>query len=142
MLTLALLFTLAVLVVHATDSSYDNNNETMPGTMIGAMIALYLGATFVIGLVTPMRVGAVGPVLAYPVATLLWPLISGGAYDRAYLRVRVGWGSALRAGADGRHLAGRLYRPAYWAGRWKRGHRPTNNLAMLRGLGCERRGLP
>ena len=83
MLTLALLFTLAVLVIHATDSSYDNKNETIPGTMIGAMIALYLGATFVIGLVTPMKVGAVGPVLAYPVATFLWYLISGGAYDRA-----------------------------------------------------------
>ena len=83
MLTLALLFTLAVLVMHATASSYDNNNETMPGTMIGAIIALYLGATFVIGLVTPMKVGAVGPVLAYPVATFIWYLISGGAYDRA-----------------------------------------------------------
>ena len=83
MLALTLLFTLAVLVMHAMDSSYDNNNETMPGAMIGAIIALYLGATFVIGLVTPMKVGAVGPVLAYPVATLIWYLISGGAYDRA-----------------------------------------------------------
>ena len=83
MLTLTLLFTLAVLMFHSLDSTYDNNNETMPGALGGTIIALYLAATFVIGLVTPLRVGAVGPVLAYPVATLMWYLISGGAYDRA-----------------------------------------------------------
>ena len=83
-LTLSLLFTLAVLVMHATESTaYHNNNETMPVALGAVIIALYLGATFAIGLVTPMRVGAVGPVLAYPVATLIWYLISGGAYDRA-----------------------------------------------------------
>lgn len=54
----------------------------MPGALAGVIIALYLGATFVIGLVTPMRVGAVGPVLAYPAATFLWPLTLGGGYDR------------------------------------------------------------
>ena len=75
MLTLTLLFTLAVLVMHAVNSTvYYNNNETMPGAVGGAIIALYLAGTFVIGPVTPMRVGAVGPVLAYPAATFLWPL--------------------------------------------------------------------
>ncbi len=96
MVTLTLLFTLGVLVMHALDSTYDNNNETMPGVLAGAIIALYLGATFVVGLVTPMRVGAVGPVLAYPVATLLWPLISGGGYDD--LTYDSGWvGAVLKA---------------------------------------------
>ena len=74
-LTLALLFALAVLVMHAVNSTvYYNNNETMPGAVGEAIIALYLAGTFVIGLVTPMRVGAVGPVLAYPAATFLCPL--------------------------------------------------------------------
>lgn len=142
MLTLALLFTLAVVMWDALDSVvYYNNNETMPAALGWTISALYLGATFVIGLVTPMRVGAVGPVLAYPVATLLWPLISGGAtiilptspggLGQCFTRWRrppsSGW-PPISAGD--------------WAGRWKRGHRPTNNLAMLRGLGCERRGLP
>ena len=82
MITLALLFTLAVLMWDALDSAvYYNNNETMPAALGWTISALYLGATFVIGLVTPMRVGAVGPVLAYPVATLLWPLITGEGYD-------------------------------------------------------------
>ena len=40
-----------------------------------------------------MRVGAVGPVLAYPVATLLWPLISGGGYDN--LTYESGWVGAV-----------------------------------------------
>ena len=74
MLTLALLFTWAVLMLHALESTvYYNNNETIPGALAAVIIALYLGATFVIGLVTPTRVGAVGPVLAYPAATFLWP---------------------------------------------------------------------
>ncbi len=42
MLTLRLLFTLAVLVMQAVnDIVYYNNNETMPGTVGGAIIALY-----------------------------------------------------------------------------------------------------
>ena len=58
-LTLAVLFTLAELVVHAlSEVVYYNNNETMPGNLAGVIIALYLGTTFVIGLVTPIRVGA------------------------------------------------------------------------------------
>ena len=93
MLILTLLFTWGVMMIHALASTYHNNNETMPGTLILAMIVLYLGATFVIGLVTPMRVGAVGPVLAYPAATLLWPLISGGGYDN--LTYESGWAWAV-----------------------------------------------
>ncbi len=92
MATLTLLFTLAVLIWDALDSIvYYNNNETMPVALGWLISALYLGATFAVGLVTPMRVGAVGPVLAYPVATLLWPLISGGGYDNlTYESGRVG----------------------------------------------------
>lgn len=94
MLTLTLLFTLAVLMWDALDSAvYYNNNETMPAALGWTISALYLGATFVIGLVTPMRVGAVGPVLAYPAMTLLWPFISGGGYDD--LTYESGWVGAV-----------------------------------------------
>ena len=111
MLTLALLFTLGALVVHAlSDVVYYNNNQTMPGALGGVIIALYLGTTFVIGLVTPMRVGAVGPVLAYPAATVSMAPHAGGRIQPSHLRLRVGGGSNLHAGADRLHLAGRLYR--------------------------------
>ena len=92
-LTLTLLFTCTVLMINALDSTYEKNNETIPGTMVGAIIALHLGATFVIGLVTPLRVGAVGPVLAYPVAMWVWPPISGGGYDN--LTYDSGWVGAV-----------------------------------------------
>ena len=45
MLTLTLLFTLAVMMIHATHSAYDNNNETMPGTFILTIIVLCLGSS-------------------------------------------------------------------------------------------------
>ena len=94
MLPLTLLFTLGALGVHALDSIvYDNNNETMPGAVIGTIIVLYLGATFVIGLVTPLRVGAVGPVLAVPALTLLWPLTPWDSYDN--LTYESGWAGAV-----------------------------------------------
>ena len=94
MLTLTLLFTLAVLVMHATESAaYYNNNDTMPVALGAVIISLYLGATFVMGLVTPMRVGAVGPVLAYPAATFLWPLTLGSGYDQ--LTYDSGWAGAV-----------------------------------------------
>ncbi len=94
MLTLALLFTLGALAVHAlSDLVYYNNNQTMPDALAGVIIALYLGTTFVIGLVTPMRVGATGPVLAYPAATFLWPLTLGDGYDR--LTYDSGWAGAV-----------------------------------------------
>ena len=94
MLTLTLLFTLGALGVHALDSIvYDNNNETMPGAVIGTITVLYLGATFVIGLVTPLRVGAVGPVLAVPALTLLWPLTPWDSYDN--LTYESGWAGAV-----------------------------------------------
>ena len=44
MLTLTLLFTCTVLMINALDSTYEKNNETIPGTMVGAIIALYLGS--------------------------------------------------------------------------------------------------
>ena len=94
MLTLTLLFTLTMLIWDALDSAvYHNNNQTMPAALGWTISALYLGATFVIGLVTPMRVGAVGAVLAYPAMTLLWPLISGEGYDN--LTYESGWAGAV-----------------------------------------------
>ena len=62
MLILTLLFTLAVLMWDALDSVvYYNDNETMPAALGWTISALYLGATFVIGLVTPLRVGGRKP---------------------------------------------------------------------------------
>ena len=132
-LALALLFTLAVLVMHAVnDTVYYKNNETMPGAVGGAIIALYLGGTFVIGLVTPMRVGAVGPVLALPprlfygpsrweAATTASPTIPGGRGQCCIQWCRPpssGW-PPISAG--------------YWAGNWKRDDRAMNNPTELIG---------
>ena len=40
-----------------------------------------------------MRVGAIGPVLAYPSATFLWPLTLGSSYDR--LTYDSGWAGVV-----------------------------------------------
>ncbi len=142
MLTLTLLFTLAVLVVNAVNSTvYYNNNETMPGAVGGTIIALYLGGTFVIGLVTPMGVGAIGPVLAYPAATFLWPLTLGSGYDR--LTYDSGWaGAVLYTLVPTAFIWMPSMSAGYWAGHWKRDDRAMNNPTELKRPACKRWALP
>ena len=90
MLAVAVPFMPGMMGIHALNGIvYYNNNETIPDALIGTISALYLGATFVIGLVTPLRVGAVGPVLAFPALTLLWPLTPWDSYGN--LTYDSGW---------------------------------------------------
>ena len=50
MLAVAVPFMAGIMGIHPLDGIVYDNNETMPGAVIGAIIALYLGGTFVIGL--------------------------------------------------------------------------------------------
>ena len=46
-----------------------------------AMTILYLALAVLFGFTSPPRVGSIGPVLAYPVFVLRWPLLPGQNYD-------------------------------------------------------------
>ena len=96
MFALTAVFAIFVCWVYALESTaYYNNNRSMPGALFGAIIALYLTVTFVVGLVTPLRAGDVGPVVAYAAVTLLWPLTPGESYDS--LTYDSGWVGAVMA---------------------------------------------
>ena len=64
-----------------------------PGELVGATIALYLAATFVVGLVTPLKVGCLSPMVAYSAVVLLWPLTPWDSYNN--LTYESGWTGAL-----------------------------------------------
>ena len=90
-LVLLALFTACVMGAHALDGIVYNNAG--PGALMGAIIALYLAATFILGLTTPLRVGSVGPVLGLAAGTLLWPLTPWESYDD--LTYDSGWAGAV-----------------------------------------------
>lgn len=93
-LAVAVPFMAGMMGIHPVNGiGYYYNNETMPGGVIGTTTVLYLGAAFVIGLVTPLRVGALGPVLAYPAVALLGPLTPWDSYDN--LTYDSGWVGAV-----------------------------------------------
>ena len=91
MSVLCVLFTACVMGTHALNSIVYNNAG--PGALMGAIIALYLAATFILGLTTPLRVGSVGPVLGLAAGTLLWPLTPWESYDD--LTYDSGWAGAV-----------------------------------------------
>ena len=91
MSALCVLFTASVMGVYALHGIVYNNAG--PGALMGAIIALYLAATFILGLTTPLRVGSVGPVFGFAAGTLLWPLTSWGSYDD--LTYDSGWEGAV-----------------------------------------------
>ena len=71
------------------DIVYD---KAIPGALAGAIIALYLAATFIAGLTTPLRVASPGPVVGFAAASLLWPMTPWGSYDD--LTYDSGWAGA------------------------------------------------
>ena len=85
------LFTACVMGAHALDGIVYNNAG--PGALMGAIIALYLAATFILGLTTPLRVGSVGPAFGFAAGTLLWPLTPWESYDD--LTYDSGWTGAV-----------------------------------------------
>ena len=91
MSALCLLFTACVMGAYALDGIV--YNDAGPYALMGAIIALYLAATFILGLTTPLRVGSVGPTLGFAAGTLLWPLTPWGSYDD--LTYDSGWAGAL-----------------------------------------------
>ena len=60
---------------------YNVYGQATPGALMVAMTILYLALAILFGFTTPLRAGSVGPVLAYPVFVLLWPLLPGQSYD-------------------------------------------------------------
>ena len=88
---LTILFTVCALGAHALESVvYD---RIMPGAVVGAITAVYLAVTFVVGLTTPLRMASVAPVVGYAAARLLWPLTPWESYDA--LTYDVGWAGAV-----------------------------------------------
>ena len=76
---MVLLFAAWVIGFYAVDDVvYD---KAIPGAMAGTTIALYLAATFVWGLTTPLRVGSPGPAMGFCGGTFLWPLTPWGSYE-------------------------------------------------------------
>ena len=68
-------------------------NEVIPGALAGAIPALYLAATFAVGLTTPLRAASLGPVVGFAAVTLLWPLTPWESYDD--LTYDSGWAGAV-----------------------------------------------
>ena len=68
-------FALMMLVTRYTSSIYEHEMSAGMGLTI---TALYLALAVFVGLTTPLRVGSIGPVLAYVAVTTLWPIIPGG----------------------------------------------------------------
>ena len=60
---------------------YNVYGQATPGTLMVAMTILYLALAVLFGFTTPIRAGSIGPVLAYPVFVLLWPLLPGQSYE-------------------------------------------------------------
>ena len=88
---LTILFTGCALGAHALESVvYD---RAMPGAVVGAITALYLAGTFVVGLTTPLRMASVAPAVGYAAARLLWPLTPWESYDA--LTYDSGWAGAV-----------------------------------------------
>ena len=69
-------FIVLALLINIYDSVIYSNGT--PGAMLAAITVLYLILTAMAGFISPLRVGSIGPVLAYDVITLLWPLVPGG----------------------------------------------------------------
>ena len=63
---LVLLFAAWVIGFYALDDVF--YDKAIPGAMAGTIIALYLAATFVLGLTTPLRVGDPGPAMGFAAA--------------------------------------------------------------------------
>ncbi len=88
---LTLLFTVWVVGISALDSVvYDGN---MPSPLFWTISALYLAATFVAGLLTPLRTARACPVIAFAAVTFLWPLTPWESYDD--LTYDSGWAGAV-----------------------------------------------
>ena len=88
------------------DIVYD---KAIPGALAGAIIALYLAATFIAGLTTPLRVASPGPVVGFAAAALLWADDPVGNLRRSDLRLRMGGGGIVHAAAVFHYLVGRLH---------------------------------
>ena len=88
---LVLLFAAWVIGFYALDDMvYD---KAIPGAMAGTIIALYLAATFVLGLTTPLRVGSPGPAVGFCGGAFLWPLTPRGSNKS--LTYDSGWAGAV-----------------------------------------------
>ena len=71
-------FVVLALLINIYDSTQYGGSS--PGAAASALIILYLILTALVGFASPLlRVGSVGPILAYGVITLLWPLVPRGA---------------------------------------------------------------
>ena len=68
-----------------------------PGTMVAAFTILYLALAVAAGITSPLRVGSVGPILAYAAITMLWPLVPGGDTYEA-MEYDSGWIGAVMSG--------------------------------------------
>lgn len=69
-------FIVLALIIEIYDSVVYGSGS--PGVMLAVITVLYLALTAVAGYISPLRVGSLGPVLAYGVISLLWPLLPWG----------------------------------------------------------------
>ena len=60
-----------------------------PGALVGATLALYLAAAFVVGLCTPIRSVTFAPALGHVASVFLWPLSPWGSFGN--LTYDIGW---------------------------------------------------
>ncbi len=73
------------------DIVYDD--EVLPAFLGWPVIALYLAAAFITGLLTPLKTATLAPVIAYVTVALLWPLTPWNSYDN--LTYDSGWPGAV-----------------------------------------------
>ena len=79
--------TLALLLNFYTGIVYDGGP---PGVMVAVIIILYLVLTAVLGFVSRLRVGSIGPVLAYVAIRILWIVLPVGESHES-LTYESGW---------------------------------------------------
>ena len=81
-------FVVLALLININDSVIYGGGT--PGAMVAAFTILYLALAVAAGLTSPLRVGSVGPILAYAAITMLWPLVPGGDTYEA-MKYDSGW---------------------------------------------------
>ena len=60
-----------------------------PGALVGATLALYLAAAFIVGFYTPLRSATIAPASGHVASVFLWPLSPWGSFGN--LTYDIGW---------------------------------------------------